>query len=106
MKNVLSFIFALLFRHLTPQIALAKTRRLLKGIDVTSILKRPPIVEKHMKTTLRLLNLLATLSVNGRTEMLPLIVFMIVQLNMKYGLSTAMPTGGIFIAIVFFALYR
>mmetsp|Transcript_12829 Transcript_12829/g.27849 ORF Transcript_12829/g.27849 Transcript_12829/m.27849 type:complete len:527 (-) Transcript_12829:317-1897(-) len=74
-------------------VGLAKTRCAMKGKSADKLLQLPPITDKRMIQTSRLLHLCVLISNSWNQKMLPLLCFRIVQLNLTHGMSKAMPSA-------------
>ena len=74
-------------------VALTKTRRVMCGHDYTSLLQHSPLTGEKMALALHYLNAVALISAAVVPNLLPLICFKLLELNLKHGISTTMPAA-------------
>ena len=70
---------------------LAKTRYLINNLGVEKLLRLPPIKDKQIMAILRLLHQCVILTISFNQKLIPLVIFRIIELNLKHGMSKEYP---------------
>ncbi|KAL7520344.1 hypothetical protein ACHAWX_005068 [Stephanocyclus meneghinianus] len=74
-------------------VAMWRTRRLMRGHTETTLLACSRMKNERMNAALRLLHFIALLCAAGKPKMTPLVCFKLLELNIKFGISSTMPTA-------------
>mmetsp|Transcript_25283 Transcript_25283/g.60782 ORF Transcript_25283/g.60782 Transcript_25283/m.60782 type:complete len:1028 (+) Transcript_25283:177-3260(+) len=74
-------------------VGLARIRCTMKGKGAEKLLQLPPLADKELISLLRLLHMCVNLSVLWNQNLLPLLCFRFVRLNLTHGMSEAMPSA-------------
>ncbi|KAL3798194.1 hypothetical protein HJC23_005755 [Cyclotella cryptica] len=73
--------------------AMVRVRRLMRNQNETTLLEYPRMTNEKMNATLRYLNQVALVCAAMQSRVLPLVCVKIIEMNMKYGISSTMPTA-------------
>ncbi|KAL7549174.1 hypothetical protein ACHAWF_012443 [Thalassiosira exigua] len=72
-------------------LGLVRTRRLMKAKGASALFQLPPIADREMAATRRLLSLVANIASTVDQRLIPLLILRSIQLNLKHGFSTITP---------------